>query len=101
MHQGKSAKWTNYSHPAHREENARLTNQSKLSELVVYKKRLIQYVLILDLLSITWSEREGRRMATRKTQGRIFIPISFPKVSTNMYVVDGSLPGTIRFYPQA
>ena len=34
-----------------------------------------------------------------KRNDAFLIPISFPRVAKSRYVVDGSLSGTIRFYP--
>lgn len=93
----------------HREENERLTDPSKLAELVDLQRNLLAsgFRLLKDggtLVYSTCSLSEDQNEKVVKwllesNQDAVLIPVRFPSIENSKFVTEGSLPGTVRFYP--
>jgi 16S rRNA C967 or C1407 C5-methylase (RsmB/RsmF family) len=92
-----------------REMNSRLTDHNELSELVDLQKRLIQSgfsllktggTLVYSTCSFSHHQNEEVVQWLLETnQDAFMIPVHYPVVAKSECVVQGSLKGTIRFYP--
>ena len=92
-----------------REENQRLTNPSKLCELIDLQRKLIAsgFRLLKDggtLVYSTCSLSDDQNEKVVKwlldsNQDAVLQPLCFPSIHNTKYIVEGSLEGTIRFYP--
>ena len=93
----------------HTEENKRLTDPSKLAELVDLQRKLIAsgFRLLKDggtLVYSTCSLSEDQNEKVVKwllesNEDAVLIPIHFPLIKNTKFVTEGSLAGTVRFYP--
>ena len=93
----------------HTEENTRLTDPSKLAELVDLQRQLIAsgFRLLKDggtLVYSTCSLSEDQNEKVVKwllesNEDAVLIPIHFPLIKNTKFVTEGSLAGTVRFYP--
>jgi 16S rRNA C967 or C1407 C5-methylase (RsmB/RsmF family) len=93
----------------HLEENTMLTDPTKLAELVELQRRLIAsgYRLLKDggtLVYSTCSLSEDQnenvvRWLLQNHEDAFLVPLHFPSVQNTKFVADGSLTGTVRFYP--
>lgn len=92
-----------------REENRRLTDPSKLRELVDLQRKLIASgfrllkdggTLVYSTCSLSEDQNENVvKWLLESNKDAILQPLSFPSIQNTKYVVEGSLEGTIRFYP--
>jgi len=93
----------------HREDNLRLTDSSKLEELVHLQRKLIAsgFRLLknggtMSYCTCSLSEDQNEKIVQWLLQTNIdakLIPIHFPSVQRTKFATEGSLKGTIRFYP--
>ena len=92
-----------------KEENERLMDEKKLSDLVDLQKRLIEsgfrllqqggtLVYSTCSLSVKQNEEVVQWLLEKYPTARL-IPIDFPSLKDSRFVTEGSLNGTIRFYP--
>jgi 16S rRNA C967 or C1407 C5-methylase (RsmB/RsmF family) len=93
----------------HREDNLMLTDSNKLAELVDLQRKLIDSgfhnlkvggTMVYSTCSLSEDQNEKIvqwLLQTRKDAK--LIPIHFPTIQNTKFVTDGSLKGTIRFYP--
>lgn len=90
------------------EKNTLLTDQTQLRDLVDLQKRLIASgfrllkhggTLVYSTCSLSHDQNEKVIQWLLKTEPNSFlIPVHFPLAKSKL-VVEGSLPGTVRFYP--
>lgn len=93
----------------HKEENIRLTDPNKLADLVQLQRKLIAsgFRLLKEggtLVYSTCSLSEDQNEKVVKWlldyhQDAVLIPIHFPLIEKSKFVAQGSLEGTVRFYP--
>mmetsp|Transcript_4975 Transcript_4975/g.11055 ORF Transcript_4975/g.11055 Transcript_4975/m.11055 type:complete len:561 (-) Transcript_4975:71-1753(-) len=93
----------------HREENAMLTDPNKLAELVDLQINLIASgfrllkdggTLVYSTCSLSRDQNENIVKWLLDTYTDAFlIPVYFPSIQNTKFVTDGSLTGTVRFYP--
>ena len=93
----------------HREENVMLTDPSKLAELVELQRNLIASgfrllkdggKLVYSTCSLSRDQNENIVKWLLDTQADAFlIPVHFPSIQNTKFVTDGTLTGTVRFYP--
>ena len=91
------------------EENKRLTDPCKLAELVDLQRKLITsgFRLLKDggtLVYCTCSLSEDQNEKVVKwllesNQNAVIIPIHFPSIQNSKFVTEGTVAGTVRFYP--
>mmetsp|Transcript_8897 Transcript_8897/g.18486 ORF Transcript_8897/g.18486 Transcript_8897/m.18486 type:complete len:483 (-) Transcript_8897:38-1486(-) len=93
----------------HKEENTRLTDPSKLADLVDLQRKLIASgfrllkeggTLVYSTCSL--SEDQNEKVVTwllDSHEDAVLIPIHFPLIEKSKFVTQGSLEGTVRFYP--
>jgi len=93
----------------HREENTLLTDPKKLAELVDLQRNLIASgfrllkdggTLVYSTCSLSEDQNENVVRWLLETHADAFlIPVHFPPIQKTEFVTDGSLAGTVRFYP--
>jgi len=93
----------------YREQNTRLTDPKKLAELVDLQRNLIAsgFRLLKDggtLVYSTCSLSEDQNEKVVKwlldsNKDAVLVHIHFPEVKNTKFVAEGSLVGTVRFYP--
>eukprot|EP00536_Pseudo-nitzschia_multiseries_P003065 jgi/Psemu1/301749/fgenesh1_kg.43_\ len=93
----------------HREENTMLTDPSKLAELVDLQRNLIASgfrllkdggTLVYSTCSLSEDQNENVVLWLLETHADAFlIPVHFPSIQQTKFVTDGTLTGTVRFYP--
>ena len=93
----------------HREENTRLTDPSKLAELVELQRKLIASgfrllkeggTLVYSTCSLSEDQNEKVAKWLLETYpDAVLTPIHFPSIKDSKFVTEGSLEGTVRFYP--
>jgi 16S rRNA C967 or C1407 C5-methylase (RsmB/RsmF family) len=92
-----------------KEENERLTDGKKLSDLVDLQKRLIESgfrllqqggTLVYSTCSLSVKQNEEVvQWLLENNPTASLIPIDFPSLKHSRFVTEGTLKGTIRFYP--
>lgn len=93
----------------HREENTRLTDPDKLEELVDLQRKLIdsgfrllknEGTLVYSTCSLSEDQNEMVvRWLLESHRDAVLIPTHFPSIKESKFVTEGSLKGTVRFYP--
>ena len=93
----------------HKEENTRLTDPGKLAELVELQRKLLAsgFRLLKDggtLVYSTCSLSEDQNEKVVKWllesyQDAVLVPIHFPSIMDSKFVTEGTVEGTVRFYP--
>jgi 16S rRNA C967 or C1407 C5-methylase (RsmB/RsmF family) len=93
----------------HTEENKRLTDPGKLGELVDLQRKLISsgFRLLKDGGTVVYStcslsEDQNEKVVKwllESNEDAVLIPIHFPLIKNTKFVTEGSLAGTVRFYP--
>ena len=93
----------------HREDNLMLTDSNKLAELVDLQRKLIDNgfrnlkgggTMVYSTCSLSEDQNEKIVQWLLQThKDAKLIPIHFPTIQNTKFVTDGSLKGTIRFYP--
>ncbi|KAG7356008.1 tRNA/rRNA cytosine-C5-methylase [Nitzschia inconspicua] len=93
----------------HQEENRLLTDQAKLADLVTLQKKLIEsgFRLLKPGGSMVYStcslsEEQNEKVVSwllETNKDAFLIPIHFPSIMQSEFVTEGTLKGTVRFYP--
>lgn len=93
----------------HREKNERLTDPIKLAELVDLQRKLIASgfrllkcggTLVYSTCSLSEDQNEKVvKWLLESNQDAVLIPIHFSSLQSTEFVTEGSLVGTVRFYP--
>ncbi|KAG7337223.1 tRNA/rRNA cytosine-C5-methylase [Nitzschia inconspicua] len=93
----------------HQEENRLLTDQAKLADLVALQKKLIEsgFRLLKPGGSMVYStcslsEEQNEKVVSwllETKKDAFLIPIHFPSIMQSEFVTEGTLKGTVRFYP--
>jgi 16S rRNA C967 or C1407 C5-methylase (RsmB/RsmF family) len=94
---------------AHIEDNKQLTERDKLADLVELQKKLIDsgFRLLKQRGSMVYStcslsQDQNEKVVSwllERHKDAYIIPIHFPSIMQSQFVTEGSLKGTVRFYP--